>query len=180
MRRMLFGLAVGLLTFASSAWADGPIVRWDRIEGVLPPHGGPVMVIGDQEGNKIESHPTMWTADEGRAMVNLETGFVSFQVAGLVFADTWTTNAIGSSGNLTVMGTVVCNAGTQPSPWVIAFADTAEVVMESGTASFSGFVAIPQMCLDRPDRIAFLIRRPANVAKCPLCFIAYGAGRTMQ
>jgi len=179
MRRMLFGLVVGLLTFASSAWAEGPIVRWDRIEGVLPPHDGPVMVIGDQE-NKIESHPTMWTADKGRAMVNLETGFVSFQVVGLVFSDTWTTNAIGSSGNLAVMGTVVCNAGTLPSPWNIAFADTAEVVMESGTASFSGFVAIPPMCLDRPDRIAFLIRRPANVAKCPNCFIAFGAGRTLQ
>jgi hypothetical protein len=176
---MLFGLAIGLLTFASSAWAEGPIVRWDRIEGVLPPPGSP-MVIGDQ-ANKIQSHQTMWTAGKGRAMINLETGFVSFQVEGLVFSDAMTTSPIGSSGSsLTVMGTVVCNAGMHPSPWVIEFADTTEVVMEFGTASFSGFVAIPPMCLQDPNGIAFLIRRPPNVLKCPNCFIAFGAGRTVQ
>jgi hypothetical protein len=40
MRRMLWGLAIGVLTFANSASAEGPIVRWDRIEGVMPPTGG--------------------------------------------------------------------------------------------------------------------------------------------
>jgi hypothetical protein len=52
--------------------------------------------------------------------------------------------------------------------------------MEFGTASFSGFVAIPPMCLQDPNGIAFLIRRPPNVLKCPNCFIAFGAGRTVQ
>ena len=179
MRRMLFGLAVGLLTFASSAWADGPIVRWNRIEGVLPPTGSP-MVIGDQ-GNKIQSHTQLVTAGNGRAMVNLETGFVSFQVEGLAFSNTMTSGPIGALGSsLSVMGTVVCNAGKHASPWVIDYADTETVYLDFGTGSFQGFVAIPPMCLEKPDQIAFLIRRPLDASILPGSFIAFGAGRTLQ
>ena len=178
MRRMLFGLASGLLTFASSAWAEGPIVRWDRIEGVLTPSGSPIE-IGDQD-NKIQSHAAMWSVGKGRAMVNLETGFVSFQLEGLAYANTITSSAIGAlPENSPVKGTVVCNAG-RSSPWPIEFADTADFVLESGTGSFTGFVAIPPMCLQNPYGIAFLVRRTADRPQCPDCFVAYGAGRTMQ
>lgn len=184
MRRMLFGIAAGLLTIASSAWADGPIVRWDRIEGVMPPNGEP-MVIGDAP-NQISSTPHLRSAGKGRAMLNLETGFVSFQVEGLVYANTMTSVPIGAAGGsasnpMRVKGTVVCNAGKPATgSWVIDSIDTEEVVLEFGTGSFSGFVVIPPRCLGNPRGIAFLIRNPADHNFLPNAFLAYGAGLTVQ
>jgi hypothetical protein len=66
------------------------------------------------------------------------------------------------------------------SPWVIEFADTEKTYLRSGAGSFSGFVAIPPMCLQDPSQIAFLIRLPLDFYINPGRFIAYGAGRTLQ
>jgi len=180
MSRMLFGLAVGLLTFTGSAWADGPIVRWDRIEGVLPPTESQPMVIGNQ-ANKLQSHPGQFSVGKGKAMVNLETGFVSFQVDRLAFAYT-STNPIGGipESSIDVIGTVVCNAGRDTGDWIIDFVDTERVSLRFGTGSFQGFVAIPPLCLQEPLQIAFLIRWPLDFYINPGRFTAYGAGRTLQ
>jgi hypothetical protein len=60
MKRILLGIGiVALLTTASSAWADGfgwggvfgPVVRWDRIEGVFVLPDGSGMKVGPLQGS---------------------------------------------------------------------------------------------------------------------------------
>ena len=90
MRRTLLAVALGLLTLAGSAWADSPIVRWNRIEGVI---GADLTEI--RVGPIFAS--TRWrTTGSGSAMVNLQNGFLSFRVTGASVAKPKATKKDGS------------------------------------------------------------------------------------
>jgi hypothetical protein len=173
MRRTLLAVAVGLLTFAGSAWADSPIVRWSRIEGVI---GADVAEI--RVGPIYAS--TRWrTTGSGSAMVNLKNGFLSFRVTGASVAKNYANAPLGSptpAGGASI-GTVVCNATERFGP--IEWANTPVLITKvAGTMSFEGFIDLPASCGDRPDEVVFLIRHP-ETAPFFGAFNFYGADRTI-
>lgn len=167
MRRMLFGLAVGLLTFAGSAWADGPIVRWDRVEG-----------FGAVDWTQIHVGP-IWasrgrTVGGGTVMLNLKTGFLSFSIRGMSNANQYANGPLGAAAGGLWMGTVVCDSTERFGPF--AFVDSEAILLKDGTGSFQGFVVLPEGCKQRPEEMVFLIRH-ANPGPLYGGFVAFGAGR---
>ena len=132
---------------ASAAFAqDASVVRWQRIDGVITAPG-----IDNQVGG-ISSGAGPWTTRAGAARVNFRTGGVFFFVDGLVLASG---NSIGTPGAVTsVIGTLVCNAGSKDSPGQQVL-DTPPVTLSpQGSAQFSGvFGGIP-VC----SKPIFLIR----------------------
>ena len=93
-----------------------------------------------------------WSTHEGAVLVELDSGFVEFEVRGLVLAGG---NTIGTPCAVTqVKGTLVCGPGSA-SPTVI---DTALVPLSpQGNAEFSGsFSSSTAGC--SPTDVAFLIR----------------------
>ena len=97
------------LAFSAGAFAQSnPVVRWNRIVGVITAPGidNPVGVAP----NQIHSGAGPWTTRGGSAHVNLLSGEGSFEVEGLVLNGG---NASGTPGPInSVVGTLVCNAGT--------------------------------------------------------------------
>ena len=174
MRRMLFGLAVGLLTFTGSAWADGPIVQWDRIEGVVGADLTPVNV------GPIFASSRWRTSGSGRAMVNLKTGFLTFRVSGVSWAKSYSNGSLGTptpkaGGQL--IGTVVCNSTEQFGP--IEWANTPVLTAGNGSVSFEGYLDLPASCMDQPEELVFLIRHTETGPQFG-AFILYGAERTIR
>jgi hypothetical protein len=55
------------------------------------------------------------------------------------------------------------------------FVDTPAVWFVDGAGSFSGFVAVPGGCKERPEETVFLVRRISDGT-----YIAFGAGRTIR
>src|SRR4029078_9817786 len=93
------------LTLCLGAFAQSDtLVRWRGIEGVITAPGV------DNPVGQIHSGAGPGTTKDGSARINLNSGEGSFEVEGLVL------NGGNSSGTLgsinTVVGTVVCNAGT--------------------------------------------------------------------
>jgi hypothetical protein len=172
MRRTLAAVAVGLLTLAGSAWADSPIVRWNRIEGVI---GADLTEI--RVGPIFAS--TRWrTAGAGSAMVNLKTGFLSFRLTGASAAKNFANQPLGApspSAGGTQIGTVVCNATERFGP--IEWVNTPVLTTDSGGVSFQGFVVVPESCRAHPEDVVFLIRHPENSSLSGFNF--YGADRTI-
>ena len=70
------------LAFSAGAFAQSPVVRWNRIVGVITAPGvdNPVGVAP----NQIHSGAGPWTTRGGSAHVNLLSGEGSFEVEGLV------------------------------------------------------------------------------------------------
>ena len=91
------------LMFASTAFADGSVVRWNNVEGVI------TALNVDNPIADIHSGTFPWTTRSGHARVDLDTGVTRFDVRGLsingaVFS--------GTPGPITaVTGTLVCDAG---------------------------------------------------------------------
>jgi len=173
MRRTLLAVALGLLTLAGSAWADSPIVRWNRIEGVI---GADLTEI--RVGPIFAS--TRWrTTGSGSAMVNLQNGFLSFRVTGASVAKNYTNAPLGSltpAGGQSI-GTVVCNATERFGP--IEWANTPVLVAKAaGAISFEGFIDLPVSCRDYPEEVVFLIRH-TETAPFFGTFNFYGADRTI-
>ena len=115
--------AVLLTAIASPSQADN-IVVWRTIIGI------------EQAGNMvggITGGGQPWSTHEGEVLVQLDSGFVVFEVRGLVLAGG---NTIGTPGAVTqVKGTLVCGPGSA-SPTVI---DTSLVPLDTqGNAEFSG------------------------------------------
>lgn len=101
---LTLSLALSVGAFAQS----NPVVRWNRVVGVITAPGidNPVGVAP----NQIHSGAGPWTTRGGSAHVNLTTGEGSFDVEGLVLNGG---NASGTTGPIsTVVGTFVCNVGT--------------------------------------------------------------------
>ena len=185
-----FGMTISFLSFGGTVTltrADddfdkvngdrhkGNKVKWEQIVGLLAPH----WLIGGFEG---ASGP--WTAERGRAVVDLSSGKLKFRVNGLVLAfqprPPGETPIIGTSGGVTeVKGTLVCDAlPSNPDPPPTSFVDTPAVPFSAqGDAEFEGVVSIPAACLATPERLAFLIRA-ADPGQPPLeAWIAHGAVR---
>jgi hypothetical protein len=143
------------LMFASSVFAfdlDDSIVRWRNIVGVVTAPGA------DNPVGTIHAGAGPWTVRSGRASVNLSTGGASFEVEGLTLNGR---NSAGTPGPVSaVVGTLVCNAGTQ----TVAILDTTSVTINvHGDAEFSGLLQnIPVTCANP----LFLVRiaAPAGAA----------------
>jgi hypothetical protein len=130
--------------FASAAFADSSVVRWDSIVGVITSPGV------DNPVADIHGGATPWTTTRGQATINLNNGGTGFFVQGLVInggSATGTTGPISS-----VIGTLVCGAG-QADEQVY---NTAPVSLSPlGNAGFSGNIgSIAKPC----NNPLFLIR----------------------
>jgi hypothetical protein len=143
-------ILAGLLTLplVCTAYADeasDSAVRWSEIAGVITAQG-----VDNPISTTISSGTFAWTARSGRALVDLRTGFMSFDVDGLVINGTAFS---GTPGPVTaVTGTLVCNPGasnevTHDSPPV--------PLSVHGNAAFSGDVANGPIACGNP---LFLIR----------------------
>ena len=138
--------AVLLTAIASPSQADN-IVVWRTIRGIAQ--------AGNMVGG-ITGGGQPWSTREGEVLVELDSGFVEFEVRGLVLAGG---NTIGTPGPVTqVKGTLVCGPGSA-SPTVI---DTPLVPLSAqGNAEFSGsFSSSTAGC--NPTDVAFLIRVSAG------------------
>jgi len=147
--------ALLLVTSASVAQnKDQSVVKWKNIVGVISAidtNSAQTQTNLDNRVGKIDSGTFPWTAQSGRATVNLSTGDASFDVEGLVINGTIFSGTPGPVSAVT--GTLVCNAGDQN---LEAAFDTAAVPLSAqGDASFSGQLAgIPAAC----SNPIFLIR----------------------
>ena len=142
------------LAFSAGAFAQSPVVRWNRIVGIITAPGtdNPVGVAP----NQIHGGAGPWTTRSGSARVNLLSGEGSFEVEGLVLNGG---NFSGTPGPInSVVGTLVCNAGTTTQ----ATADTpATPLSADGNADLSFRLTIPVGC----SKPLFLIRLPQAALK---------------
>jgi len=115
---------------------DGTVVRWSKINGVVTAPG-----IDNPVGG-IDSGAGPWTTTQGSARVNFRSGSVFFFVDGLVLASG---NSIGTPGPVaSVIGTLVCNAGSTGTPGQQVLDTPAVPLSAEGNAQFSGtFPSIP-------------------------------------
>jgi hypothetical protein len=137
--------AVGalLLTATASPSRADNIAVWRTIIGIAQAGN----VVGGITGG---GQP--WSAHEGAVLVVLDSGFVEFDVRGLVLAGG---NTIGTPGPVNqVKGTLVCGPGSA-SPTVI---DTPLVPLDAqGNAEFSGSFSSSTAGCSAMD-VAFLVR----------------------
>ena len=132
------------LMFASTALADGSVVRWDTIVGVITVPGV------DNPVADIHGGATAWTTTGGQAAVDLKSGATVFEVEGLVINGTASTGTPGPISK--VIGTLVCNAGQAGE----VIHDTTPVSLSTrGKAGFSGSLGSIQTPCNNP---LFLIR----------------------
>jgi hypothetical protein len=160
--KYMFGALLSLL-FASAAFADSSVVRWDSIVGVITVPGL------DNPVADIHGGATPWTTTRGQATINLNNGGTGFFVQGLVInggTSTGTTGPISA-----VIGTLVCNAG-QGDEKVY---DTSPVSLSPlGNAGFSGNIG----AIDAPCNNPLFLIRIAQPAGAFGRWIATGAVRS--
>ncbi len=115
-----------------------------------------------------------WTAANGKAKLNLQSGRFSFDAQGLVLASGSGSASlvIGAPSPFVtqVKGTIVCNTTDLPN---VVLVDTDSVSLSAqGDANFSGQVSLPSMCAN----MAFLLRvaTPGSIVNR---WIAHGAVR---
>jgi hypothetical protein len=142
MKYMLVGLLS--LMLASTAFADGSVVSWHTIVGVITATGV------DNPVADINSGASAWTTTSGQAAVDLKNGVAVFHVKGLVLNGTMFS---GTPGPITqVIGTLVCNAGQAGE----TVNDTAPVSLSAqGNARFFGAIGSIATPCNNP---LFLIR----------------------
>jgi len=141
---------LSLILCAGAVAQSDTIVRWRGMEGDITAPGV------DNPVGQIRSAPGPWTTRSGSARINLATGNGSFEVEGLVLNGG---NASGTTGPVTtVIGTLVCNAGS-PAGTVEAAIDTpATALSPEGDAELSFKINVPVVC----NNPLFLIRVPSN------------------
>jgi hypothetical protein len=166
--RVLLGMSVisaTLLASLVSAGADSPTVKWEDVVGILQAANK----VGTGTG-QITGGGQPWTAQSGKAQVDLGTGRLKFSVRGLVLAGG---NGIGTRATIDmVKGTLVCD--TDGSAGNSVLVDTPLVPLSpEGDADFSGDVMLASVCVTQPD-IAFVIRTSTGA------WIANGSVRTGQ
>lgn len=138
--------AIFLAAIASPSRADDFVI-WTSIRGIAQAGN----VVGGITGG---GQP--WSTHEGQALVRLDSGFVEFEVRGLVLAGG---NTIGTPGAVNqVKGTLVCGPGSA-SPVVV---DTPLVPLSAqGNAEFFGSFSSSTAGCSATD-VAFLIRVSAG------------------
>jgi hypothetical protein len=155
--------AVLSVLFASTAFADSPVVRWDSIVGVITSPGV------DNPVADIHAGATPWTTTHGQATINLNTGATVFFVQGLVINGSKSSGTTGPISS--VVGTLVCNAGGTDEQ----LHDTTPVPLSPvGNAGFSGRIGPITAPCNNP---LFLIRI-AQPAAASGRWIATGAVRS--
>src|SRR5260370_30994760 len=142
MKEVLALLAVICSGTAAVAQNDG-VVSWKTIVGNI--------TVSNNDGvGGINPGTTPWSTVGGRARVNLATGYVSFDVDGLVLNGG---NATGTPGGVDqVEGSLICDAGKDDQT---IFTTTPVPLSAQGDADFSGtFNTTPGTCTNA----LFLIR----------------------
>jgi len=173
MRRMLVAAGLVLAVFSTAVMADGPIVRWDRVEGVIgadymPVAVGPILASG------------RWrSTGGGRVELNLKTGFLSVRVNGVSCANHYANCPLGSQSAGGGIATVVCNSTERFGP--ITWVNTPQVTNEElGSFVYRGFLDLPAACRDHPEDLVFLIRHPETQPPFYGSFMLYGAERSIR
>jgi hypothetical protein len=140
-------LCLLVLALCSGAYAQNDrVVRWRGMEGVISAPGVDNMV------GQIRSGAVPWTARGGSARIDLTTGSGSFEVEGLVMNGG---NSSGTPGAVaSVMGTLVCNAGSPSGTTETAVDTPAAALSPSGDSELSFRIAVPAAC----NNPLFLIR----------------------
>lgn len=155
---MLFGTLIHGAVNLGHAKAPGPPgvaeteVEWRQIVGIILPGN----IVGSGTG-KATGGGLPWHTSGGSAEVNLTTGAVRFDVAGLVLA---AGNSIGTPDGVTsVKGTLVCDTTGVLNSGNSTQVDTPLVTLSArGDARFRGSLGtLPVACTSQPS-IAFLIR----------------------
>lgn len=132
------------LVVCAGAFAQSDsVVRWRGIAGVVTAPGV------DNPVGQIHSGAGPWTARGGSARINLVTGEGAFDVEGLVLVGG---TASGTPGAVkSVVGTLVCNAGTATET---AIDSPATALDAKGDADLSFRISAPAGC----NNPLFLIR----------------------
>jgi hypothetical protein len=153
---VLTGGFIAFWLFPASVMAASPIVSWEDIIGIM--QAGNLVGMGT---GQVMGGGAPWSAKQGSARVNLNTGKVEFLVQGLVLAGG---NSIGTRDAVTqVRGTLVCDtngsAGSGNGVNSVLVNTDFVPLDDQGDAHFVGYVvgALPPVCLIESD-IAFLIR----------------------
>jgi hypothetical protein len=173
MRRIFVAAALALAALSSPVLADGTIVRWDRVEGVIGADYMPVQV------GPFAASGRWRTTGSGQVILNLRTGFLSVRVAGISVANHYDNAPLGGGPSPTnkanVIVTVVCNSTERYGP--ITWADA--TVAGGGSFSWQGFLNLPTACVDNPEELVFLVR---HVEGPPFfgAFMLYGAERSIR
>jgi hypothetical protein len=173
MRRIFVAAALALAAFSSVVLADGTIVRWDRVEGVI---GADYMSV---QVGPFPASGRWRTAGDGEVRLNLVNGLLSVRVTGIAVANHYGNSPLGSPspanvGNLIV--TVVCNSTERYGP--MTWAD-ATVPAGVGSLNWKGFLNLPTACVDNPEELVFLVR---HLDGPPFfgAFLLYGAERSIR
>jgi hypothetical protein len=125
-------------------------VRWRGMEGVITAPGV------DNPVGQIHSGGGPWTTRSGSASIDLSTGNGAFDVEGLVFNGS---TFSGTTGTVTsVVGTLVCNAGSPAGTVETAIDTPATALSPAGNAELSFKINVPATC----GNPLFLIRVPAG------------------
>lgn len=177
MRRILLGCVAGLMV-CGAAWAEGPIVRWDQIIGVTGHESEAQLVV-----DGIVPSGRWITVRDGRAMLDLATGFVTIKVEGVSYARHYGFGSVAPAplggpipASNSRYGTFVCGA-TSAYPVQV---DTETFFIERGAGSYRGFLTgVPEECRQHPEDIVFLLRTVAQGGTLGPYF-AYGAAQTIQ
>jgi|ERR1051326_5234657 hypothetical protein len=144
-------LCLLLLTLCAGAFAQSDtVVHWRGIEGVITAPGV------DNPVGQIHSGAGPWTTRSGSARIDLATGIGSFDVEGLVLNGG---NATGTPGAVTtVVGTLVCNPGSQAGNVETAIDTPTSALTSVGNAELSFKLNVPATC----NNPLFLIRVPSG------------------
>ena len=163
MKKVLAMLFLALSVSASFAQTTSNVVRWKTIVGNIT-------VSNNDAVGGINPGTTPWSTLGGRALVNLSTGHVSFDVDGLVLNGG---NATGTPDGIDqVEGSLICDAGKKDQT---IFTTTPVQLNAQGNADFSGtFHTIPGTCTNP----LFLIRIGPDLLVANQAWIATGAVRS--
>jgi hypothetical protein len=155
---LLTAMTASLMTALSAPSSASETTRWRTIIGVI------------QAGNIVDGIAgggQPWSALNGEARVDLDSGEIEFEVKWLVLAGG---NSIGTPGKVTnVAGTIACGVGATVSTPLVPLSP-------QGNASFSGKVTLPLGCTSA--NVAFLITTPPAGTPPTPNWIANGAVRT--
>jgi len=174
MRSSRIGVLVVLLGLASSALADGAVVRWNGIVGV---HGSEDDSVNMAVAYFTPAANWIWV-DSGFVTLNLTTGQFKIVMRYVSWAanNPAVTDPIGSvlgGASFSRRGRFVCDAIGHYGDTQVVETD-AFYLDKTGSASVQGSVDLPQICRDHPDQIAFLFGG-ANSDR----YVAYGVGKVV-
>jgi hypothetical protein len=172
----LVGFVLATLCASSSFAADA---HWKHMVGVITATDNPATQTAENFNSvgSVNAATFAWSARDGHADVDLDTGNTDFVVHGLVIIGTIFSGTAGPVQ--TVTGTLVCNPGDQTE----AVLDTPDVPIDSnGNARFSGMIpGIPASCTNPVFlfRIA-TIANPQNPNGARGFWIATGTERSIR